>query len=310
MNRIDRLCCAALLALVFCGCDADFKPGYRIDSPRLLALAADHPYARPGETVALDLLVVGPGRASLEWAHGTCTLPADSSAVGCLSALDDGLTPFALDDGLPALQVPEGLLGDLPESQRLSALIGVAVVGCPGSLSEQGDTAGLPFTCRDESGRALGLSALQIGVKRVFVRAEDRNENPRIEGLRFDDGAWPADRIPRAEVCEAGGYDLDACPAGLRHRIRVEASAPERGVDEFGAAFEETIIIQYYATSGLFRDAVRLGASPDNVWVAQAGAGSEPPDAGPEGGGDALLWLLVRDDRGGVSWTRRQVTFR
>jgi len=76
-------------------------------------------------------------------------------------------------------------------------------------------------------------------------------------------------------------------------------SEPEAGRDEQGGDFTEQVVVQFYSTHGLFRDAVRVASDTDNRWVAQRAAEGDDTLA--------TLWFIARDDRGGVSWTTRQV---
>ena len=64
-----------------------------------------------------------------------------------------------------------------------------------------------------------------------------------------------------------------------------------------GRAFEEQVVIQHYATEGIFEFEVRTGESPKTGWVARKRASGQT----------LTLWFVARDDRGGVTWTQRQV---
>lgn len=308
MNRL-YLCAISIFAssalLCTLACETDFAPASRVEGPRLLALAADPVFARPGEEVMLDMLVVGAGADALQWAVGYCTLPSDSTTSTCLEQLDAPLT-LLLGSQLPPLQVPEGLLTNLPTEQRPSAFIGVVVVGCPGELTP-GETGPVPLRCLDESGLEMGFPDLQVGVKRVYLRTEDRNLNPQIRAVFWDNANFSADQEPSAQVCRADVYDIAECPKALRHRIDLEVDAPEQGLDELGAAFEEQVIVQYYTEQGLFRDDVRLQDEPDNRWVGFLGPNRSLNTATTATTPRARIWLIVRDDRGGVSWTQRSI---
>ncbi len=72
------------------------------------------------------------------------------------------------------------------------------------------------------------------------------------------------------------------------------------GRDELGRDFTEQLVIQYYATEGIFEYEVRTGASPKTGWVARKRAS----------GKTLTLWFVARDDRGGVTWTQRRVSVR
>src|SRR3954453_1703213 len=91
----------ALLAAVsgLAACGADFDPGSRVTSFRVLAVQADLPFARPGETVTLSSLSYDPEGRTVNWAWATCVNPAASTVEGCLAKIDadtaSGASPIA-----------------------------------------------------------------------------------------------------------------------------------------------------------------------------------------------------------------------
>ncbi|HKU42860.1 MAG TPA: hypothetical protein VJR89_32095 [Polyangiales bacterium] len=285
---------------MLCACGSDLEDGSRIDKLRLLALRADQPFARPAERVSLQLLAADTERRELHYALGTCTNPKGSTASGCLEALDGPLQPLELDAAAFEVEVPADVLDELPESARPSALFGAVVVACPGSIA-RGETSGVPVVCRDEAGEKLPIEAFEVGVKRIFVRERDRNQNPEITRLTWDGEDWPEDQVPEVRACAgAAGGDIEDCEAELRHRIGVQVSAAEHGTDENGTRFAEQQVVQFYASQGVFERPVRIAGDADNSWAAQEKTAGEP----------ARLWVVVRDDRGGVGWVSRQVRVR
>jgi hypothetical protein len=289
---------ASALALCLLACDQEFEPGSKITSPRILALQADRPYARPGEQVELSLLAANPDGAALQWAWATCTLPESSTIQSCIDGLDAELERFDPEEGPLRVTVPEGALTAVPAEQKASALIGVVVVACPGEL-RSGETAGVPARCVDANGRERSIDDIEFGIKRIFLREHDRNANPTIERVTWDGKTWDEDEVPRARLCTKDTVSFDDCSESLQRRIGLTVGELESGRDEAGGSFRELLIVQFYATHGLFRDEVRIAEQADNRWVAQGPIG--------EDGGLARLWFVARDDRGGVSWTTRQV---
>ena len=284
-------------ACVLAACGAEFEPGSRVVSPRILALQADKPYARPGEDVALTLLSANPDDEALEWAWGTCTLPPSSTVDDCVEALDGDLEPFDPATDELSVSIASDLLEGVPAAQRPSALVGVVVVACPGEL-RSGATDAVPTRCVGADGNARSIHDLEVGIKRIFVRERDRNENPVIDAITWDGEDWPEDEVKETELCEDDTFAIDDCSEALQRRIALEVSSSERGRDEFGGDFAEQVIVQFYSTHGIFRDQVRIAENTDNRWVAQARDG---------GGERATLWFVARDDRGGASWTTREV---
>ena len=104
--------------------------------------------------------------------------------------------------------------------------------------------------------------------------------------------------MPEVRACDnTTTRDIEDCPKALRHAIGVTTSAPEQGVDENGTRFTEQQVVQFYATAGVFERAVRVAGEADNHWPLQ-----------PSAAGDTVrLWIVLRDDRGGVSWLSREV---
>jgi hypothetical protein len=302
---------ALLLALLVTACGNDFDPSSRVNTLRVLAVQADLPYAHPGETVSLVALAHAPDGRALDWGWAACDDPTDTSVLGCVEGLreraargDDVRLTTADDLDHFTLTVPDDALTRSPAPLPGRALQGVVAVACPGTLQEQLDVATtakdpLPFVCRDDRGHRLSTFDYIVGMKRVFVRTKDRNANPEIARITWDGDDWPETLVPTVSACDKQTNTTDDCPASLRHRIRVEASpdSAEGGTDETGESFEEQLVVQYYAEDGTFSDDVRVASSPETEWVAT-----------PAARGKTLrFWLVLRDDRGGVTWAERQV---
>jgi len=272
-----------LVFVLAMGCSDPFDPPSRIGKTRLLAVSADQPYAHPGETVRLRALASDPAGRALTFGWATCVNPPAATVAGCLETFEratviiaPGRTEHELT--IPAMTITTG------------AMVGVVVVACPGELS-----LGRSFQCT-AGGRALRLDEFEIGMKRLVVRARDRNENPAPAAITFDGADWPETRVPEIAPCDPGDT-FDECPDATRHAIVVTPARIESGVDELGMAFTEQVLVQYYATEGTFESPVRTAASPATKWVARRRASGSVVD----------FFFVVRDDRGGVSWTTRRV---
>lgn len=271
-----------LLLSTVAACSSDFDPASRVTKLRLLAVTADQPYAHAGETVTLDALAFDPNGRPITWGWATCTNPTQANVIGCLASLDPG--SFVLGDPRHTITVPSNV------RVGVGAMIGVVSVACPGTLTM---TPGpIPFRCSDGT-RDLATHEFEIGMKRVLLRATDRNENPRIDRITFDGTDWPEDRIPEVGTCAE--EKVDDCPDP--HRIEIRASRAETGVDELGTAFTEQLILQYYATEGTFDHEVRTIERPETRWIAR-----------PRAAGTTIeVFLVARDDRGGSVWARRKI---
>jgi hypothetical protein len=304
-------CLVALSALA--GCDADFDPGSNVSSLRVLAVQANSPFAAPGETVELQATSYDPAGRDITWAWAECQNPASSTVEGCLgeiaeTTLATGALPLlATGVGRDSVELtisPTALDG-LPVEARPSALTGVLSVACPGTLELAGAAASgelLPFRCTDENGVELGLHDNIVGLKRVFVRSTDRNQNPVIASITFDGEPWAVDDVKEVDACDTDDFAFDDCEGDGDHSIAAVLTPEsfESGVDEFGRDFAEEVIVQHYATEGIFEYDVRIAELPETRWVARQSASGQ----------ELRLWFVVRDDRGGVTSAERRVRVR
>lgn len=315
MKRIALLGPALALAGLL-GCGADFDPGSYVGSLRVLAVRADLPYAAPGETVRFEATAHDPAGRPLSWAWLACETPAASSVEGCLAeiartaAVTGDLPLLASGPGQSSAEYtvpPNALAGVAPEA-RASAYSGVLAIACPGALeldlAAAGDDVGglLPFRCTDASGAALGLHDSIVGVKRVFLRERDRNANPVIAAVTFDGEPWAEGDVKQVDACDTGGFTFDDCEGQGERRVGATLAPEsfEAGVDELGREFEERLVVQHYATEGIFEHEVRIAEQPETRWVARRSASGQ----------EIRLWFVARDDRGGVTLAERRARVR
>jgi len=294
--------------LTMLGCEADFDPASRINSFRVLGQQTDLPFAKPDETVNITSLSYDPQGRSVTWAWGACVNPAASTVDACLTKI---ATDAAASGGSGILAqgpeldhfsytVPADALDSLPEDAKASAMIGVVSIACPGDLSFEQSSNSVPFSCKEkDTGRAFALDEYIVGLKRIQVRSADRNQNPQIEQVSFDGQDWPADEVKQVIACDSDNNEYAPCAANTKHAIsaRPTADSVESGKTEFGADFSEQVIIQYFATEGIFEYEVKIAGDAETHWAARKAAS----------GKDLTLWMVVHDDRGGATWTERHV---
>lgn len=309
MNRTLRLLPPLLaLASASAGCGSDFDPGSRVVGTRVLAVQADRPYARPGEDVKLTALAIDTLGRPLEWAWTYCVDPPSTSVGACFAKLAEDAAkgappPFSIGPQSSAtISIPADALSRLPENARGGAYVGALIVTCPGRVDLTGKTGQLPLACVDAAGRALPLEEFEIGVKRIFVRAQARNENPAIASVTWDGAPWAEGDVKEVAPCGSASENrYDRCE-GEKHAIgaHLTEASFEAGTDEQGAPFAEDLVIQHYATEGIFEYDARIASAPETGWVARAGAA----------GKTVTITFVARDNRGGVSWASRQVRVR
>mgnify|MGYP001546075828 CR=1 FL=1 len=305
-HKIGLISALPLLLLPLAACNEAMEPGTKVDSIRVLAEQVDEPYAHPGETVQLTSLSHDPQGRAITWAWASCVNPDSSDLQGCLAKIAENPDPatsvFAMGAGTDsaALTIPTNTIDSLPEAARGAATVGVMSVACPGDLSFGAGPGGLPTRCQEPgTGRDLELDEFIVGFKRIPVRNTDRNQNPVIMGVTFDGADWPATEIKDVGFCNTSEFVYGTCADKNKHQLAVKVSPEsfEKGKDELGRPFEEQVVIQHYATEGIFEFEVRTGESPKTGWVARKSASGQT----------LTLWFIARDDRGGVAWTERQV---
>ncbi|MFI5301139.1 MAG: hypothetical protein ACHREM_23895 [Polyangiales bacterium] len=319
---MTRWAAAAGLAAL-CACGGDFDPGSRVTSLRVLAVVADNPYAKPGETIHATLYDYDPTdptgtspQYTTTYAWAACVNPQSSTVIGCLATLFQQASAAGgnpLSNGTLAVEtnnvgftytVPSHALDGLTGQARANALVGLVSVVCPGTLSFDANvdpnSGQLPIQCADATtGRVLDLTEFQIGIKRVFVRETDRNNNPVIDHLTWDGQPWRDGDIKQVQHCSDNGNRFDRCDNSLAHYLSavVTPDSFESGTDELGNAFTEQVIVEYYATEGTFLDDVREANDPETQWVARS----------QSAGLLVNVWFVVHDNRGGAAIAQRQV---
>jgi len=313
-NVVLRRVAVALASVVLAaGCDNDLDPGTRLVDFRLLAVQADKPYAAPGEEVTLRTLAVEPFGRPVSYAWTTCANPIDSNANACLDTIvaraRAGVAPvFSQGVGNDSFttKVPDDALSSLPEQARSGAIFGILTVACPGTIRigplESAGPTELPFGCIDANTRAeLPYERFAVSVKRIFVRARDRNPNPAVSAVLWDGAPWPEAEIRETVACSNDSNKFDDCPGGETHVVAA-LPAPDgidSGTDEYGKPFVEQPVVQFYATEGSFEFEARTfeSAGAGTKWVARSKAK----------GREIVMWFVVRENRGGVGWTSRRV---
>lgn len=256
-----------------------------VESQRLLAVRATPAEARPGETVAFEALFVDASgtvaAAPIQWAYCVerrALAESTPIASSCLSGAA-GLVPIgfgATASGAIPTDACRLFGPDRPEPKP----------GEPaGRATDPDGTGGYYQPLR------LGLPS-DVAIAEVRVRcglsgatqeqvaeygATKRNENPAIVAL--------------------AGH-TDAVARGARVALRVDHSAPEKylwfdPVRRELVERTEAMRVSWYATVGTFDN--ERTSDPDNTWTAP----NEP--------GEVLLWIVVRDDRGGVAFAGYRV---
>jgi len=240
----------------------------------------------------LDLIKQRKGASAKAFEQNELALPAaDGSKT-------DTRTLFRVQVPANALEP----LKNLPPQARAGATVGVVFLACPGNLVfnfEALATArnALPLKCLDETGEELGSDKFTIGIKRLFLREKDENQDPGILGVTFDGQPWgPADVKELGMACDPDEARFDRCGDEVHDlAVQIAPGVAETGTDENGQSFTEQVVVQFYATEGLFEHDVKRAEDPKTRF---AGRRTKT--------GDHTMWIVVRDSRGGVRWVERK----
>lgn len=287
---MTRLGIAIAIALATAGCSIDFDSPSEVVDLRTLAIQAEPPEllvtgAIP--EVTLRALVVDPRQVDRE-------VTTSWQACGTTTGHRCAEAPYSLDLGggaasLPVLEARLVVTRDLLESvQQLDTLRGFG---------------GLPITV--ELAVEAGDAGAEISIKQVIAQAllptgTAPNANPSVPALLRDDVAWPEDEVPAV----APGTELVVEPLAL------EGDAETYSVYRFDLQVEELheyLAYRFFATDGSWNRG-ETGGPPDAISTETTLASRwTAPDEPPADGAAVRLWVVVRDGRGGLAWTTREV---
>jgi hypothetical protein len=276
-----------LFALCVClACEASgFEPEYLVDTLRVLAVKADASLAAPGDTVHFTTSWADPngnGRA-IAWAWGTCLNPGSTQITDCATAL----TSLGYGTDSFTATVPANALDGVPVGE-----FGVVFAACAGKLAlTPNPNTGAPVTCTDGNGGAIGRDGFMWGGTRVTVVTGLVNANPGIDQVFVDGNAWARS-------------DIVALDPATTHVLSYTATAGSAETYDFGTGpITEQIVGWFYVTQG----ALAAGyASPDdsNAFAITY----TPPTTNRTK--PVHVWFVLRDDRGGLTFDDRQLTWR
>jgi len=207
-------------------CAADFEPASTVNSVRVLAVQKDKPYARPGETVHLDMLVSDsspkPRPLQITWLGGFCENPLGDSYLGCFANLGGKTTgPLGLPEGVvigqgPTFSVPVTstiISKRPPPANRRQPPYGTSFVfftACAGHIDaappDEIAAHQFPIACYDDKKNRIGNDGFVAGYSEIFAYDKFRNENPIVTGFEVDGQTVTPDCI--GVECVAQGIPL------------------------------------------------------------------------------------------------------
>jgi hypothetical protein len=319
--------------------DDDFPEYNELEGFRVLAVQAEPPTIAFGEDTTLSALVFvedgDAGDVDYEWSWCPARLP---SAVGGECAIDEalvaglGLGEVSFDLGQEPTAtfthaVPEDVLGalcnsDADASGDLDA--GVDDAAHDGEDDGQGFlldcSQGVPISVQLVARRG-DATITTIKELRLLRAGDPRNENPRIDGLSHalvPEGTAEDDveDVVREDDATAVADDGDSeLKLGEWYRMFADVpddaaemfTRPPRGFETEGQDKLENLAISWFVSAGSTereRTAFTDGTSEfsdlfGNTW--------KLPKSGDRDPGPAQIFLIIRDERGGIGWLQRTV---
>lgn len=306
-------------AVVTDGCSTKFTPQSLIDSVRILAVRADQPYAPPGATVNLDLLAFDgrptqPAPMVISWLTQPCFNPENDDYYACFSSFSKtfqagvDLSAQLTAGSNFAFQMPTDVIASHANTAGRDPY-GVAVVftfACAGHVEYTPSAAGgapdgVPFGCFDATGAKLGADAFVFSYALVYSFTDRTNANPVVTGLTY--AGSPVDTSAGISLPHCTQSNIDNCStAQLDTAVPASSQEPDPGASTSGRAVKEEIWVDYYLTAGKVKNDTVILYDP----LASQLSNTADDLSAPQQAGDAQLWAVVHDNRGGVNW--EQVT--
>ncbi len=298
MRRILVIACVAL------ACEATgFEPEYLVDTLRVLAVQSDNPFAAPGQVVNLTTLWADPlgnGR-TITWAWGTCLNPGGTQITDCANALQ------TLTLGTDSFQVtvPPNALDGLSEPV---GELGVIFAACAGTIALTFDPVnGAPVTCTDGTGAIVGRDGFIWGGTRLVVTSLETLSNPTIAKVFIDGMEWAPGFVQPIQSCASS--DTTQC---IGHSLTYTATPDSLQTYQTPTGTETVELVGwFYVTQGTLTAGYSLADTTD------AGTPVSPPQfdmvfvpTQSDLTHPVHLWLVMRNNLGGITFTDRQFSWQ
>jgi hypothetical protein len=277
---------------------------------------------------------------------GTCVNPAGDLYYNCYPVLREALASLTdadlASETLPAsmapgafgfgtrftASIPADAIASRPASQGAAYPYGLAFVffaACAGDLRHATPDMDIPVGCfRPGSNERLGQDDFEFGYYPIYAYDNLVNHVPVVSSMSFgapSSGAPCVDStacgpgqtcgtagscVPVVAACTA--EKPEGCPSYALSPV-VDPTSVERAVSSHvpeSRAPLETIWVSYFSTGGLFDKDSRIAHDAVAGW-SDGYAGVWRPDRAP---GEVRLFAVVRDNRGGVTWSTQDVAVR
>jgi hypothetical protein len=305
-----------------------------VTTPRLLAVQSENDAGEAefsaGATFGMTALYVGSrgdvAPSPLKWAF--CNEPKPLAELGpvsplCLDVTGSWLDPLGVGDRVEGMMPATACQNFGPEAvtpqQRPVDPDPTGGYYQPVQLLAPGEGT-TPMISIGETRINCTLASPSADVRAAFKMQYVRNRNPAVESLQVRGGtgpwlpasspggqpnhvqpgehvdlevAWPVCSPPTA--VDGGSTGAYAPCEGAEHYLLLD-TASQTLVDQ-----REAIAVAWYATGGVF-DVDRSGRAGDDPLTT-----SDNGWRAPEASGPVIMWLVLRDERGGVGWQKYDV---
>jgi hypothetical protein len=267
-----------------------------VDSFRILGMRSEPPETAPGSSVTLDALWADPGGRGrpLAFLWLTCTPPLDRAGDPCtvltagpakLKALPPPCGPAApgplciagtsptVDFAVPANALAGGGPGE-PNSITVVLILSALPGGVADCLQQWAAAGAPPTDC------LVGTKQIRVSTLAPTLQ----NHNPTVTELDLDGMAVPPSGVT---VMPGSTHALS-----LMYPPSDVELEPAMGADG-GTGGMETVDFAWFVTGGTLDHALSGTPMPANSYTA------------PSATEAVSLWVVVRDDRGGIGWLYR-----
>ena len=324
-SRPAACSCAATAALVVLalglastagwGCSSDSSPYNRLTSLRVLALRSDPAVPLPGQTATLSAKVFTPSPdpqaptaddPSLTYAWSWCPFPGTAGTGYPCLVTNDEVQSFT--GGLaPALDLGTNPTASLAYPADFSTLDSAVCQGKAG-MAGLDCTGGIPILIRLVVTTASDPKwVTSVFTMRLGRTAADANTNPEISGL--------------AAVVNGAPVGIDASNSNHVSLVRdvenalqlpadlVNQSETYAGTDDSGnpATVQERLFVTWFVETGDTKQqstGLILGTTDPQVFLQDTWTPATSKDYPRT---SARIFLVIRDNRGGVGWFPGQV---
>jgi hypothetical protein len=291
-----------LLLAGFTGCGADFDSPAQLSKLRLLALQAAPVNPAAGETTTITPLVYSRTGGALEFAWSWCpVLGQPNDGYLCPITHDDAESMLAATGAtasLPAFDLGTGPVASFTNPWTPEVLAALCAAGLNGQVLDcrGGFPIRVSVRVADGAETQRGTTVVRLPVTTDAVP----NVNPVPGALSVDLPSGTRD------LDDAGTVQVPRMQDSLLHVAVDDAQAEVYAGNDTGggpATFRETLLFTWFAELGgldnhrtLFIDGVDpLDGAAADKW--------KPPATRDDDRPMSRLFVVVRDDRGGVGWS-------